>query len=174
MEAEGNVPSLIDEIREMVKEDGYEWFRDAVDESDFEIIFNEVACKYLDKLCTPEFHDHRKRDILDVLLADMEYAYTSIKQNLLFEQANDVFLKADNAYIHLLWSDNPPCCDEASGVIGIYVYDEDGCEHPTFEGGELDVFDDSSLDSHIKDVLEFIGINAAHYAVIDEEDFPEY
>ena len=85
----------------------------------------------------------------------------------------DIYLKVENAYVQLMWSDNEPYDENAKGVIGIYVYDENGQEHQTVEGGELDVFDDLSLMDHVHDALDFIGVSSRDYQLLSEEEFEE-
>jgi len=82
----------------------------------------------------------------------------------------DVFLKTkDYEYINLTWSSNPPESKNATGVIGIYVYNEDGSEG---DGGEMDIFDNKELRDHINDALEFIDL-VKDYEIISEEEFDQ-
>lgn len=84
----------------------------------------------------------------------------------------DLYLKISNGYIHIDWSSNESLNPDATGVIGIYVYDLNGEEHPTLEGGEFDIFDDNELDTHIKDVFKFIEIpEDTEYEIITEDEF---
>lgn len=86
----------------------------------------------------------------------------------------DLYLKLNTlpAYINIMWSCNESIDPNATGVIGIYVYDENGDEHPDIEGGELDIFDENSLKSHIPDILDFMGLPTdTQYEFISENDF---
>lgn len=87
---------------------------------------------------------------------------------------DDIYIKTGrDIYIHMLWSSNPPYFEDADGVIGIYVFDEEGREHPSIEGGELDIYGDGDLNSYIEDVLSFIDAPSDGYELISEDDFPE-
>ena len=86
----------------------------------------------------------------------------------------DLYLKLNTlpVYINIMWSSNESLDPNTTGVIGIYIYDENGDEHPDIEGGELDVFDENSLKSHIPDILDFIGLPTdTQYEFISEDDF---
>ncbi len=86
----------------------------------------------------------------------------------------DIYLKtANDAYVHMMWSSNEPYEEDATGVIGVYVYDETGNEHPLIDGGELDVYDDRELKDNIEDVLDFIDCPTTGYEILSEETFPE-
>lgn len=86
----------------------------------------------------------------------------------------DLYLKLNTlpAYINIMWSCNESIDPNATGVIGIYVYDENGDEHPNIEGGELDIFDENSLKSHIPNILDFMGLPTdTQYEFMTEDDF---
>lgn len=95
----------------------------------------------------------------------------------------DLYLKiGENTYVQTLWSGNPPCSDDATGVIGIYVYNEDGeelpqgalgKEHESVEGGELDVFDELPLVDHIDDILNFTELSGSEYRIITSSEFDD-
>jgi hypothetical protein len=84
---------------------------------------------------------------------------------------DEVFFRttANDVYIRLLWSANDSYEPNATGTIGIYLYDTDGCEHTSIDGGEMDIYDEGSLTDHIDDVLEFIGLDAAVTQISEEE-----
>ncbi len=86
---------------------------------------------------------------------------------------DEIYLKVPDrdAYIRMLWSSNYALDDTATGVIGIYVYDSTGNEHPEIEGGEMDVYDEGSLSDHIGDVLEFIEIPGSEYEMMESDEF---
>lgn len=85
----------------------------------------------------------------------------------------ELCLKLKDAYIMLIESSNPPIDSNASYVIGIYSYDLNGNEHPSYDGGEMDVMDEKPIQDHIEDALEFIDIpRDTHYEIVDEDDLP--
>ncbi len=85
----------------------------------------------------------------------------------------DLYFKVGNAYVNIMWSSNDSFNPRSTGVIGIYVYDSNGEEHPNIEGGEMDVYDNKSLEDHIPDVLDFIGFSANEdVEMMSEEKFP--
>lgn len=85
----------------------------------------------------------------------------------------DLYFKVGNAYVNIVWSSNDSFDPRSTGVIGIYVYDSNGEEHPNIEGGEMNVYDNKSLKDHIPDVLDFIGFSANEYIeMMSEEEFP--
>ncbi len=80
----------------------------------------------------------------------------------------NLYIKTESGLIvKMLWSDNPPADpDTATAVIGIYTYDASSLEEQ--DGGELDIQDtDLSLESHVAECLDFIGVDDKYEIIVD-------
>ena len=77
---------------------------------------------------------------------------------------------SENTYVQAFWSTLSPHSVDATGIIKIYAYDENGEER---ESVESEVFDELPLVDHIEDILDYAGLSGSEYKIITKCEFDD-